>query len=148
MRLCEQCWNALAEHQIEVKKHRHVGMCNDCHVEATNFEVLPLDAIQALPGERDARGIYFLWNAKDLQYVGQSMAVGNRVTDHERNYIYGRLRSRPTKRIKFDRFTALIIDQRPFAESREIDRLRNRMLIIERAYVETYRPPFNTEWFL
>lgn len=148
MRLCEQCWEALAKHQIEVEKHRRVGMCNDCHAEATSFEVLLLDAIKALPREGDARGIYFLWNADDLQYVGQSMAIGNRVTDHERNYIYGRLRSRPAKRIKFDRFTALVIDQRPFADAREIDRLRNRMLIIERAYIEKYRPPFNTEWFL
>lgn len=148
MRLCEQCWEVPAKHQIEIKKHRRVGMCDDCHREATVFEVLSVDQVKALPDTGDARGVYFLWDGDTLQYIGQSMEIGNRVTDHERNYIYGRLRSRPTKRIKFDRFTALSIDERPFANAREIERLRNRMLIMERAYIEKYRPPFNTEWFL
>lgn len=148
MHLCEQCWEAQAKHQIEVKRHRKIGMCDDCHREATVFEVLTMEAIKALPGDEDARGVYFLWDGDTLQYIGQSMQIGNRVADHKRNYTFGIFRSQPTKRIKFDRFTCLAMDKRPFADAREIERLRNRMLLIERAYIEKYRPPFNTEWFL
>lgn len=148
MRLCEQCWEAPASHQIQVKKNGRVGMCDDCHREATAFEVLSMDAIKALPDDQECRGVYFLWDDDTLQYIGQSMQIGNRVVAHERNYIFGIFRATPPKRIKFNRVTCLSMDKRPFAATREIERLRNRMLLIERAYIEKYRPPFNTEWFL
>lgn len=148
MRYCEQCWESQAKHEIQVLKHKRIGMCDSCHREATEFEVLSIDAIKELPDDQDSRGVYFLWHDDQLQYVGQSMQIGNRVVDHERAYNYGIFRSRPTKQIKFNKVTSLVIDRRPFASADDRERLRNRMLIIERAYIERYRPPFNTEWFL
>lgn len=133
---------------IEVMKNRRIGLCDACNMEATDFEVLSIDAIRSLPDDQDGRGVYFLWDGDALQYIGQSMQIGNRINDHERAYNYGIWRSRPTKQIKFDKVTCLIFDRRPFASKHDINRLRHRLLIRERAFIERYRPPFNTEWFL
>jgi hypothetical protein len=146
--LCEHCWEKPAKHRIRVLRTKHVGLCGNCHTEATNFEVLSPEAIAGLPDDQDARGVYFLFDGDQLQYIGQSMCIGNRVTQHEQAYNFGIFRSVPTKQIKFDKVRSLVIDRRPFASQAEIAKLRNRMLIVERAYIERYRPPFNTEWFL
>jgi hypothetical protein len=145
---CDHCWKEGARHKVETLRRRFIGLCDECHHEAYAFEVLPMEGIKALPDDQDTRGVYFLWDGDELQYIGQSMQIGNRINDHERAYNYGMFRSRPTKQIKFDKVTCLILDRRPFASRNDIDRLRNRLLIVERAYIERYKPPFNTEWFL
>lgn len=148
MYLCEHCWIEKAKHTVEVKRHKRVGMCEDCHAEATSFDVLELDQIKALNTDDDCSGVYFLWDRDVLQYIGQSMCIGNRINDHSRAYNYGTLRSSPTKQIKFDKVTCLPINDKPYLDAKQLDKVRNWMLIRERAYIEKYRPPFNTEWFL
>jgi hypothetical protein len=76
------------------------------------------------------------------------MLVANRLVDHERAYLFGFMRSHPTKQIKFDRATCIAFDRGPYMDLDEQRKLRDKMLITERAYIEHYKPPFNTEWFL
>jgi len=95
--------------------------------ELADVQILPLEQLRALPaefGDYDG-GIYFLWLGEELQYIGKSRQLCNRLNYHK---------------VKFDRCTLLLIvsDERihDFSKDPEMQRL-------ERAYIAHYQPPHN-----
>jgi hypothetical protein len=112
------------------------------HMKRENaaIEVLPLEKLLALPEEAHAAGIYFLWQKDQLQYVGKSKEIGNRLNTHHWALIYGWCTPHSKrKEIPHDRATCLVVAS-GWRLSREVD-LRLRPL--ERAYIAHYQPPFN-----
>lgn len=77
-------------------------------------------------------GVYFLWFADDLVYIGKSKHIYNRISDHERR-----------GEIAFDRHTCIILDagrvHRP-----DIDLILQDH---ERAYIARYPTPYNSRYF-
>jgi hypothetical protein len=97
--------------------------------EYADVEILPLDAIRGLPKPGEfTGGIYFLWLAGELQYIGKSRDLGNRLNVHEYH-----------RTIPFDDHTALVIDQGRIVN----DQLGSQLKRLERAYIAHYEPPYN-----
>lgn len=97
--------------------------------ELKHIQVLTLDDLRKLPpcGEFDA-GIYFLWLRDELQYIGKSGHIWNRIIAHERK-----------RRIRFDRHTVVVVETGPICS----EDLREKLIPLERAYIAHYEPPCN-----
>jgi len=91
-------------------------------------DLLKIEQLTALPDAlcqcAKRSGVYFLWMAGDLLYVGSSENVRTRVLEHVRNFKSG-------KGFEFVRATCLWIDW-PWH------------LAIEALYIRNYKPPRNT----
>lgn len=106
--------------------------------------ILSLEALMALPDAEDGyAGIYFLWLDGNLQYVGQSRSVANRITQHHWNYMYGAQRAQPVARIRFDKSTYLELDRSPYLDRDGLRKLGKLLIDTEALYVNAYRTPFN-----
>jgi hypothetical protein len=109
------------------------------------MNLLSLDELRELPDASDGyAGVYFLWLGSDLQYIGQSRHIANRLNQHEWNRLYGAMRGRSVPQINFDRATMIQLDDRPYMESDEERALYKLLIETEGAYVNAYRTPFNT----
>jgi hypothetical protein len=108
--------------------------------EYAHIPILSMDELRALPepDEHDA-GIYFLWKADELQYIGKSTQISHRLYLQDQANRYGHLRANPMKRIPYDRATALVLDTGRIRRDGLADDLR----AYERAYIATYQPPLN-----
>lgn len=96
-----------------------------------------IDELRALPesGGHDS-GIYFLWRGDELQYIGKSRQVCNRIVQHDQaaRFGYG-------KQIHFDRHTCLSV----FSDLviNDVPALNKALTGLERAYVTHYKPIMN-----
>ena len=101
-----------------------------------HIKVLSLDDIRALPvcGPYEA-GIYFLWLKDELQYVGKSKQVSERIAQQGRALRHNALTA-GRRGIPHDRHTCLPVDEGTGFEWRLRD--------LEQIYIATYLPPFNT----
>lgn len=110
--------------------------------ENAHVPVLSLDKLRSLPeAEEFEGGIYFLWLKDQLQYVGKSWHIGERMNHHNWAAVYGHHRSNKTNMIPHDRHTCIVLDR---------GRIKDRtgpagplMKSYERAYIAHYTPPYN-----
>lgn len=93
--------------------------CERMKIENAHVPVLPIDRLRKLPEQQDCTGIYFLWLGEKLQYVGKSVDVWGRTRRHENEF-----------RIDFDTWTSFSVEEASLKE-------------YERAYIATYKPPYN-----
>lgn len=105
--------------------------------ELADVPILTLDKLRSLPesGSLDG-GIYFLWSEDQLQYVGKSRQICNRIAQHEWARMYPRRRS---KAIPFGRHTCIVVESGWLIS----DGLGEKLSRLERAYIAHYEPPFN-----
>lgn len=105
------------------------------------IEILPLEDLRKLPEAGDCdSGVYFLWIGNELQYIGMSTNVGERLTKQMNTNKFARLRfSFAMKQIPFERHTCLIMHSGVVMPPG----MRNRLIEIEHAYIEHYWPPMN-----
>jgi hypothetical protein len=108
--------------------------------ELADVEIVPLAELRKLPAaeEFDA-GVYFLWLENELQYVGKSNHICERLTFQDwANAAVDR--THPMKKIPYDRHTCIVLES---GRLREDPNLGNMMQRLERAYIAHYQPPFN-----
>lgn len=110
------------------------------------IEILSLERLRALTesGLPDApsveSGIYFLWRSDVLLYVGMSLQIRTRISQHEQAYTYGnKYRTKPLNLIPFDRHTCLVLDRSEFTR----DESKKRIALVEQAYIDHYKPRYN-----
>jgi hypothetical protein len=101
-----------------------------------HIKVLSLDEMRLLPpvGPYDA-GVYFLWLQDELQYVGKSKQVSERIAQQGRALRHNAL-TLGRRGIPHDRYTALRVE--------DGRRLEWDLRDLEQIYIATYEPPFNT----
>lgn len=102
--------------------------------ESAHIRTLELPALLDLPCESPdwGAGIYFLWLSGQLQYIGKSTCICNRIYEHERR-----------EAMRFDRYTCLLLNAGP-NEFRDMSiELRDH----ERAYIARYPTPYNSRYF-
>lgn len=105
--------------------------------EIADVPILALDELRRLPQSNSLDGgIYFLWSKDQLQYIGKSRQICNRIDQHEWARDYPRRRP---KTIPFDRHTCIALDSGRLV-SKHLDEQLKRL---ERAYIARYQPPFN-----
>lgn len=90
---------------------------------------MTLEDIRALPEPSAAPGVYFLWCAADLVYIGRSNCATRRIKQH-----------RWAKRMQFDTVT--------FQECKPGRHLRQELEAIELTYINLYRPKFNVGGYI
>jgi hypothetical protein len=88
--------------------------------------VLPLDQLRGLPSS-DGAGIYFLWLAGRLQYIGTSVGMLRRTNEH---LLSATTRGPGGELIPYTRATMLLVP----------DPVRYEL---EALYIRRYAPPFN-----
>ena len=107
--------------------------------------IFPMDRLRSLPCVttiddigQSVSGLYFLWSGPALLYVGQSVCIAGRVSQHEaaRNGL------RSGKPIPFRRATFIDITDSHWLNT---DRQRLALDQVELAYIRKYRPPYNVK---
>lgn len=108
--------------------------------DLAHIPILPLEALRKLPEATpfDA-GVYFLWEADELVYVGKSRHIMDRLARQSQINRYGPLRLSRAQMLPKGRTTALVLGKGPVLE-RTIDA---DLEDYERAYIATYEPPMN-----
>lgn len=114
-------------------------------VALADIPVLPLELVRRLPGADDCQeydaGVYFLWLDDNLQYIGMSKQICNRINMHEYAKRVGDSVISGHKTIPFDSYTFLLCERgNAFNVPRAI---RERLQTFERAYIAHFQPPFN-----
>jgi hypothetical protein len=101
------------------------GFLTDAELEAM---ILPIEQLRALSREPPTAGagIYFLWSGESLIYVGRSVNICERLTNHDR----ARRGFRTGKKIPFEWQTFFLWDHIQRED-------------LEYAYVRAYRPLYN-----
>lgn len=108
----------------------------DTRAKLAHIKVLSIDELRGLPEAQPFQGgIYFLWQALRLIYVGKSHHVLERLNRLVRDRTYDRLQQNQ-RGIPFDSYTCLAIDG-------EGPVLRVRLQDLERVYIATYEPEWN-----
>lgn len=104
------------------------------------MDILSLQELKALPPSQDFdAGVYFLWKNDELQYIGQSSQIAERMVLQEWANFYGSRRAHKMKQIPFDRHTCIVLENGMIRS----EGIRKRLLALEKTYIQTYRPPFN-----
>lgn len=102
--------------------------------------VLSLEQMRALPEPRPQEGgVYFLWLADELRYVGRSRNILFRVEIFRSYTRYGRVTYYEMPPMPFDRITFIALE----AETKE--RFHFMAKDYERAYIATYLPAYNSD---
>lgn len=109
----------------------------DALAKLTDVPVKGIEELRELPesGDMDG-GIYFLWLGSDLQYIGKSRQICNRIVQHEQAAFWRR-----GKQIKFDRHTCIVVHSGRIVH--DVPALNRSLTNLERAYVALYQPPHN-----
>lgn len=109
--------------------------------ECAHVPVLSLEELKALPeAEEYDAGIYFLWLNDELQYIGKSDHICERLALQDYANKFAKLRaSKWPKPIPYDRHTALVLDRGMYRK----DGLKDQLRDYERAYIANYTPPMN-----
>jgi hypothetical protein len=112
------------------------------HMKRENaaVEVLPLEKLLELPETANAAGIYFLWLKGQIQYVGKSMEIGNRLNSHHWAAAYAWCSPGSKRKVIPHDKTSCIVVATGWHYPRE---LNDRLRPLERAYIAQYQPPFN-----
>lgn len=105
-----------------------------------NIPILSIAELRIQPeaGDWDS-GIYFLWNADELQYIGKSKQICMRIASHQWANIYGKTRSRIPNMIPFDRHTCVALS----SDQVYCEGLAPYLQAYERAYIANYKTPYN-----
>jgi hypothetical protein len=107
-----------------------------------HIEILPLGDLAKLPeAEQFDSGIYFLWGADELLYIGKSRNIPDRLLRLTQARRGSPLYQASHKAVPFDRHTALVLEKGQFAEPGLDAKLR----LHERAYINAYEPPYNVD---
>lgn len=107
----------------------------------SRLTVLSLDELRALPeaDEYDA-GVYFLWLGDELQYIGKSSHILERLAKQGYVNKYAPFQNGKSQvAIPHDRHTCLVLEK-GFVRS---ERTRGQMQELERLYIGTYPTPYN-----
>lgn len=107
----------------------------------SDIPILSIAELRSLPEAKELEGgIYFLWIGDDLQYIGKSKHIVERISLQDYANQFHTLRaSKSPKPIPYDRHTCLVL-----GTGRIIDEgLAARLTAYERAYIAHYTPPMN-----
>jgi hypothetical protein len=108
------------------------------------YPVLSLEQLRALPeAEEYDSGVYFLWLNEELQYIGKSVHIQERLT---RQIMENRTAPLATSRqvnIPFDRHTCIVLEKGFIKQPATAGLLQN----YERLYIGTYPTPYNDPEF-
>lgn len=69
---------------------------------------MTLDEIKALPDVPHGSGLYFLWDAGELVYIGASKDLGQRTYNHWTAHRFGNLTGGYRQSIKHDKATGIL----------------------------------------
>jgi hypothetical protein len=108
--------------------------------ECAHIPLLPLDELRALPEAKEFdSGVYFLWNAGELQYIGKSIQVMTRICNHSFSTRRGGTDTTYHSRVPFDRHTCLVLENGRY----RVPGVEKRLTEHEQAYIAHYLPPHN-----
>lgn len=107
-----------------------------------HIPILPIEELKKLPESQEYDGgIYFLWLNDELQYIGKSSHIGERLALQDyANKFYKLRASKYPKPIPYDRHTALVLDTGQIKSEGLAENLKE----YERAYIAHYTPPMNS----
>jgi len=109
------------------------------------YPVLTLDELRALPeAEEYDGGVYFLWRANDLQYIGRSSHILDRLTWQSTVNRMDTLMTSRHVAIPFDRHTCIVLERGYLKQPRTELLMKD----YERLYIGTYPTPYNDPSFL
>jgi hypothetical protein len=108
------------------------------------YAILTLEEMRALPeAEEYDAGVYFLWLENELQYIGKSHHIQERLGWQVMvNRLVPLLTGRQVK-IPFDRHTCIVLEKGWIKQPRTAGLLQDH----ERLYIGTYPTPFNNPTF-
>jgi len=111
------------------------------HMKRENaaINVLTLDELRSLPEQSNAGGIYFLWKGSQLQYIGKSGQIWQRLNSHYWALTFGWASTSKRKQIPHDRATCLDVVS-GWCRPPDMD---EKLRPLERAYIAHYQPPYN-----
>lgn len=123
-------------------------MQNDAQILAdlkARYPILSLDDLRKLPeAEEYDAGVYFLWHGDQLQYIGKSSHVLNRLVYQQQVNRYAPFQqSRSAVMIPHDRHTCLVLDKSRYRDPHVDAKLQD----VERLYIGTYETPYNNPAF-
>src|SRR6185312_428970 len=107
--------------------------------------LLSISALRELPeAEEFDGGVYFLWLADQLQYIGKATHILERLNyQHMVNRYHKFQQSRSAVHIPHDRHTALVLERGRIRS----DHIDFRLQQVERRYIDAYPTPFNNPTF-
>lgn len=109
------------------------------------YPVLSLDELRELPeAEEYDGGVYFLWLNDELQYIGKSYHVLERLGYQQSVNRYAPFQNGVSQiAIPFDRHTCIVLEKGFVKQPRTAGLLQD----YERLYIGTYETPFNNPTF-
>lgn len=110
----------------------------------SRYPVLSMDELRALPAaeEYDA-GVYFLWLNDELQYIGKSHHILERLDWQFTVNRYHPLHTGRQPHIPFDRHTCIVLEKGFERQPRTVGLLQD----YERLYIGSYPTPHNNPEF-
>lgn len=109
------------------------------------YPLLSMDELRGLPeAEEYDAGVYFLWQDDELQYIGRSHHILERLTHQKTVNRYAPFQNgRAQIYIPFDRHTCIVLEKGFVRQPRTPAILRD----YERLYIGTYPTPYNNPNF-
>lgn len=109
------------------------------------YPVLSLDEMRTLPeAEEFDAGVYFLWLADQLQYIGQSSHILERLAKQSYVNKYAPFQNGKSQiEIPHDRHTCIVLEKGVIRSPQT----KGKMQDVERLYIGTYPTPYNNPEF-